>query len=68
MKAYDSGQISAFNLKKSSKALSQKGSIMKLSEHINLSKEDLDIPNISATLGIQIQRMQSIENEKKEKI
>ena len=41
---------------------------MKLSEHINLSKEDLDIPNISATLGIKIQRMQSIENEKKEKI
>lgn len=41
---------------------------MKLSEHINLSKEELDIPNISATLGIKIQRMQSIENEKKEKI
>jgi hypothetical protein len=41
---------------------------MKLSEHINLSKEDLDIPNISATLGIKIQRMQSTENEKKEKI
>ena len=34
----------------------------------HLSKEDLDIPNISATLGIKIQRMQSIENEKKEKI
>jgi hypothetical protein len=41
---------------------------MKLSEHINLSKEDFDIPNISANLGIKIQRMQSIENEKKEKI
>jgi len=25
---------------------------MKLSEHINLSKEDISIPNISATLGI----------------